>query len=204
MSAAQPDKRVTASLDQVSEMLPILNAKPGDVFAHATDRGNYRNEDGWYDTVVYKGMWDPDTSDKALIGDIVSDQIRPLQKGWLIFHWAPDGTGNGRMLYQAGGMNGLALVTKFPEVDIQTCGGVPLGVALPLEACWGMRHAHEFEGPRWTRMFTDSGTLDQEHQEKQRKHLKELREERQRWDAEVEEEERKAKKARRMMPERAN
>ena len=181
--APMDDKGVTASLDQLRLLLPILKAKPGDEFAHATDRGNYHNSDNWYDVVIYKGIWDPETSDKALIGDIVSDQILPLRKGWLIFHWAPDNPGNGRMLYQAGGVNGLALVTKIPGVDIQTCGGEPLGVALPLEACWGMRHAHEFEGPRWTRMFTDTGTLDKEHQEKERKHIKMLREERERWDA---------------------
>ncbi len=199
MSAAQPDKPVTASLEQVSTLLPILKAKPGDEFVHAGDRGNYHNPDTWYDTVVYKGTWDPETSDKALIGDRVSDELS-VPKGWLVFHWAPDNTGDRRMLYQAGGMNGLALVSKISGMDMQTFGGRPLGVALPLEACWGMRHAHEFRDPRWTRMYTGTGTLDKEHQEKERKHFKDLREMRARWDAEEEEEEKKAKKARRMMP----
>ena len=200
MSAAQPDKPVTASLSQLREMLPILKAKPGDVFAHAGDRGNYHNPDAWYDTVVYKGVWDPETSDKALIGDSVSDELS-VPRGWLIFHWAPENTGNRRMLYQAGAMNGLALVSKISGVNIETIGGRALGVALPLEACWGMRHAHEFWGLRWTRATTDTGVRDRKHQERARTHLKEMRE---RWDADQEEEERKAKKARRMVPERAN
>ena len=38
------DKRVTASPSQIREMLPILKAKPGDVFA---DRGGRHLKHGW-------------------------------------------------------------------------------------------------------------------------------------------------------------
>jgi hypothetical protein len=138
------DKCVTATLDQISELLPILKAKPGDVFAHATDKGNYLNPDTWYDVVVFKGIHDPETSDPTLLGDNNAAGTS-LPKGWLIFHWHPDNPGRTRTFYQAGAwQRGAALVAAIPDMDMGTCGGRPLGIALPLEDCWGMRTLEEF------------------------------------------------------------
>ena len=140
--APTADKPVNASLPQLREMLPILNAKPGDVFAHATDRGNYLNPEMWYDVVVFKGIWDPETSDPKLVG---WSRV-PIPKGGLIFHWHTENPGNGGMFYQAGAWRrGIAITTQNPEGDdgvFRGCGGV--GIALPLEDCWGMRTLEEF------------------------------------------------------------
>ncbi len=123
------------------KLLPILGAKPGDVFAHATDKGNYLNPDMWYDVVIFKGVWDPDTSDPTLLGDTVSH----LPKGWLVFHWHPNNPGCKRSFYQAGAwQNGKPLVAKIDGREISQFGGNPLGIALPLEDCWGMRTLEEF------------------------------------------------------------
>jgi len=135
------DKRVTATLDQISELLPILKAEPGDVFAHATDKGNYLNPDTWYDVVIFRGVWDPETSDPTLLGDTVSQ----LPKGWLVFHWHPNNPGCERAFYQAGAwQNGKPLVTKIDGKEISQFGANRLGIALPLEDCWGMRTLEEF------------------------------------------------------------
>tara|TARA_B100001063_G_scaffold26620_1_gene20394 strand:- start:18 stop:542 length:525 start_codon:yes stop_codon:yes gene_type:complete len=174
MSATQPDKPVTASLDQLSKMLPILNAKPGDVFAHAGDKGNHRNPDGWFDVLVFKGIHDQANPDPELFGwsrDLIPD-------GWLLFHWHPDNPGLGRMLYQAGAYRyGIAIIDPIDGIDPVECGGRPRGIALPREDCWGMRMLEEF------------GCQDEEIWRYKRKE-----------DTGIV----VRKKARRMMPERAN
>ncbi len=139
MSAAQPDKRVTASPDQVSVMLPILNAKPGDVFAHAGDKGNYHNPDGWFDVLVFKGIHDKANPDPKLWSR------DPIPDGWLLFHWHPDNPGKCRMFYQVGAYRyGIAVVERTDDIDPLLCGGRPRGIALPREDCWGMRTLEEF------------------------------------------------------------
>ncbi len=174
MSAAQPDKRVTASLDQVSKMLPILNAKSGDVFAHAGDRGNYHNPDGWFDVLVFKGIHDQANPDPKRFGW----SQEPIPDGWLLFHWHPDNPGRRRMFHQAGAYRySIAVVEPIDGIDPVKCGGRPRGIALPLEDCWGMRTLEEFgledeEIWKYTRK-EDTGIVVK-------------------------------KKARRMMPERAN
>ena len=136
------DKRVTASPSQIREMLPILKAKPGDVFAHATDKGNYLNPDMWYDIVIFKGIYDSKTTDSELVGD---HRLASLPEGWLIFHWHPDNPGCNRMFYQAGSwQRGHALVAAIDGHEISEFGDRPLGIALPLEDCWGMRTLLEF------------------------------------------------------------
>ena len=128
----------------MNQLLPILQAKPGDVFAHATDRGNYLNPEMWYDVVIYKGIWDPETSDPKLVGW----SRDPVPKGWLIFHDHPESPGTGRMIYQAGAwQRGIAIA---------------VGIALPLKDCWGMRTLQEFgledeEVEKYTR--EDSGII---------------------------------------------
>ena len=108
------------------KLLPILGAKPGDVFAHASDRGNYLNPEAWAEVYVYKCIWDPETSDSSL----AALDGKPIPKGWLIFHDHPKSTHNGRVHYQAG-----AWRRSVPLLN---------GLALPLEDCWGMRTLEEF------------------------------------------------------------
>ena len=108
------------------KLLPILGAKPGDVFAHASDRGNYLNTERWAEVYIFKGIWDPETSDPSLVGETEYE----IEKGWLIFHDHPKSTHNGRIHYQAGAWRRSVPFAR--------------GFALPLQDCWGMRTLEEF------------------------------------------------------------
>lgn len=167
--------RMTGPL--MNQLLPILQAKPGDVFAHATDRGNYLNPEMWYDVVIYKGIWDPETSDPKLVGWTRD----PIPKGWLIFHDHPESPGTGRMIYQAGAWRyGIAITTQNPEGDDgawQGCSDV--GIALPLKDCWGMRTLQEFgledeEVEKYTREHDPAQAASSEQDRKRIDYLKEL------------------------------
>ena len=162
----------------MNQLLPILQAKPGDVFAHATDRGNYLNPEMWYDVVIYKGIWDPETSDPKLVGW----SRDPIPKGWLIFHWHTENPGNGGMFYQAGAWRyGIAITTQNPEGDGDDDwrGCLGLGIALPLEDCWGLRTLKEFgledeEVEKYTRKHDPAQAASSEQDKKRIDHLKGL------------------------------
>ena len=177
VSAARRAATVPKATSTTGELAVEVGAKPGDVFAHATDHGNYLNPEMWYDVVIYKGIWDPATSDPKLVGW----SRDTIPKGWLVFHWHAESPGNGGMFYQAGAYRyGIALTTQDPEGDDgrwSGCSGV--GIALPLEDCWGLRTLKEFgledeEVEKYTRLHVSSQAACSEQDKERIDYLKGL------------------------------